>query len=149
MKLKVKKQEFEAVRIEEGVYPAKFVDIETRELETDRGKREVFIWTFEVETEDETVEIQGITSTKISTGRNPSKAYNWLSAIVGRKLEPDEEIDTDELKGRECVVIVENREVGETEVSRVVDVKKARAKKSKAKKKKAEEEAGEEEEVEV
>jgi len=149
MKLKVKKQEFEAVRIEEGVYPAKFVGIEQREIETERGKREVFIWTFEVEADDETVEIQGITSTKVSTGRNPSKAYNWLCAIAGKKIEPDEEIDTDDLVGNECVVIVENREVGETEVSRVVDVKKARAKKSKAKKKKTEEKAEEEEEVEV
>jgi len=144
MKLKVKKQEFEVVNIEEGIYEAKFVGIEPREVDTEQGKREVFIWTFEVDTGEETVEVQGMTSQKISTGRNPSKAYNWLCAIAGRKLEPDEEIDTDELEGAECVVIVEDKKVGDMTVSRVTDVKKARpkktAKKSKAKKKAEEEE---------
>lgn len=148
MKLKVKKQEFEAVRIDEGIYEAKFKDIEQRELDTEQGKRDVFIWTFEVDTGEETVEIQGITSTKISTGRNPSKAYNWLCAIMGRKLQPDEEIDTDELVDRECVVIVEDKKVGDMVVSRVTDVKKARPKRA-AKKSKAKKKSEEEEEIEV
>ena len=145
MKLKVKKQEFEAVHIEEGIYEAKFKGIEQREVETEQGKREVFVWTFEVDTGEETVEIQGMTSTKISTGRNPSKAYNWLSAIMGRKLEPDEEIDTDELVGKECVVIVEDKKVGDLTVSRVTDVKKARPRKTKKSKKAS----ADDEEVEV
>jgi len=145
VKLKVKKQEFEAVRIEEGIYEAKFKGIEQREVETEQGKREVFVWTFEVDTGEETVEIQGMTSTKISTGRNPSKAYNWLSAIMGRKLEPDEEIDTDELVGKECVVIVEDKKVGDLTVSRVTDVKKARPRKTKKSKKAS----ADDEEVEV
>ena len=143
--MKVKKQEFEAVRIEEGIYEAKFKGIEQREVETEQGKREVFVWTFEVDTGEETVEIQGMTSTKISTGRNPSKAYNWLSAIMGRKLEPDEEIDTDELVGKECVVIVEDKKVGDLTVSRVTDVKKARPRKTKKSKKAS----ADDEEVEV
>ena len=145
MKLKVKKQEFEAVHIDEGIYEAKFKGIEQREVETEQGKREVFVWTFEVDTGEETVEIQGMTSTKISTGRNPSKAYNWLSAIMGRKLEPDEEIDTDELVGKECVVIVEDKKVGDLTVSRVTDVKKARPRKTKKSKKAS----ADDEEVEV
>lgn len=145
MKLKVKKQEFEAVHIDEGIYEAKFKGIEQREVETEQGRREVFVWTFEVDTGEETVEIQGMTSTKISTGRNPSKAYNWLSAIMGRKLEPDEEIDTDELVGKECVVIVEDKKVGDLTVSRVTDVKKARPRKTKKSKKAS----ADDEEVEV
>ncbi len=149
MKFRVEKQEANLTRIEEGVYSAVFRGVEEREIETERGKRKVLVWTFEVETDDGAVEIQGLTSTKVSTGRTPSKAYNWLCAIAGKKFEPDEEIDVDELIGSECVVIVENKELGDTEVSRVVDVKKARkSKKAKKSEKKAEKEETEEEEEE-
>ena len=144
MKFKVEKQEGNFVCIEEGVYQAKFVGVGPREIETENGKREVLVWTFEVEVDGNAVEVQGLTSTKVSTGRNPSKAYNWLCAIAGRKFEPDEEIDADELVGNECVVIIENKKLGDSEVSRVTDVRKAR--KSKKRSKKVEEE---EEEVEV
>lgn len=140
------------VRIEEGVYPARLKNLEVREITTRDGeKRKVFQWTFEVDTKEETVEVQGLTNAKVSTGINPSKAYRWICAILGRQLEVGEKIKVEDLIGKECLVIVEDRETRFGTVSRVIDVKKAKKKKSSAetkKKIKHEEEDLEEEEEE-
>jgi len=120
MKLKVSKSVGNVVRLEEGIYPAKFVDIEKREA----GGREFFIWSFEIIYDGKPIVVNGMTSTKITAGARPSKAYNWLCAIAGKKLDVNEEIDTDALKGREVMVVIENRQFRDTEISRVTDVKK-------------------------
>jgi hypothetical protein len=120
MKLKVSKSVGNVVRLEEGIYPAKFVDIEKREA----GGREFFLWSFEIIYDGKPVTVNGMTSTKITAGARPSKAYNWLCAIVGRKIDVNEEIDTEALKGKEVMVVIENRQFRDTEVSRVTDVKK-------------------------
>jgi len=120
MKLVVNRSVGNAVRLEEGVYPAKFVDIEKREA----GGREFFVWSFEVVYDGKPVIVNGMTSTKVSAGARPSKAYLWLCAIAGKKLDVNEEIDTDALKGREVMVVIENRQFRDTEISRVTDVKK-------------------------
>ncbi len=120
------------VRIEEGIYPAKLKNVEKRTIKMKDGQeREVFIWTFEVDAKDEVVEIQGITSAKVSTGINPSKAYRWLCAILGRQLEVGERIKLEDIINRKCIVVVEDRKTGLGIVSRVVDVKKAKVKKIK------------------
>jgi hypothetical protein len=108
------------VRLEEGIYPAKFVDIEKREA----GGREFFVWSFEIVYDGKPVIVNGMTSTKVSAGARPSKAYNWLCAVMGRKIDINEEIDTETLKGKEVMVVIENRQFRDTEVSRVTDVKK-------------------------
>jgi hypothetical protein len=120
MKLKVSKSVGNVVRLEEGIYPAKFVDVEKREA----GGREFFIWSFEIIYDGKPVIVNGMTSTKVSAGARPSKAYNWLCAIAGRKIDINEEIDTETLKGKEVMVVIENRQFRDTEVSRVTDVKK-------------------------
>lgn len=125
------------VHIEEGIYSAKLKDVELRKITVRDGDREeerdILQWTFDVETEEGIVEIQGITSTKFSTGRNPSKFYKWACALLGRTIEPGEEIDTDDLLGIPCTVIVEDRKLADgTIISRVTDVKKASKRKKKA-----------------
>ena len=120
MKLKVSKSVGNVVRLEEGIYPAKFVDVEKREA----GGREFFLWSFEIVYDGKPVTVNGMTSTKITAGARPSKAYNWLCAIAGRKIDINEEIDTEALKGKEVMVVIENRQFRDTEVSRVTDVKK-------------------------
>jgi hypothetical protein len=120
MKLVVNRSVGNLVRLDEGVYPAKFVDVEKREA----NGREFFVWSFEVVYDGKPVVLNGMTSTKITAGARPSKAYNWLCAIAGKKIDVDEEIDTDALKGREVMVVVENRQFRDTEFSRVTDVKK-------------------------
>ncbi len=142
------------VKIDEGIYPAKLKSIEKRTIRTRDGQeREVFVWTFEVDTKEEIVELQGLTNARVSTGINPSKAYRWLCAILGRQLEVGEKIKVEDLIGRKCIVVVEDRETRFGVVSRVVDVKKAKVKKTaetttKEKKVKHEDEDLEEEEGE-
>lgn len=148
MGIKVKCEEqanVEFVRIEEGVYPAVLKDIEVREITVGEGDkqemREVLQWTFEVETEEGVVEVQGLTSMKFSTGRNPSKFYKWACAILGRTIKAGEELDTDELIDKPCTVIVEDRKLRDgTIVSRVTDVKKAQKRRKKSTKKVEDEE---------
>jgi hypothetical protein len=153
MKLKVSKSVGNVVRLEEGVYPAKFVDIEKREA----GGREFFVWSFEIIYDGKPVIVNGMTSTKVSAGARPSKAYNWLCAIAGKKLDVNEEIDTDALKGKEVMVVIENRQFRDTEISRVTDVKKKASaqtkeqpkEQAKGKEKKSKQSNSEEETVEV
>ena len=120
MKLRVSKSVGNVVRLEEGIYPAKFVDVEKREA----SGREFLLWSFEIVYDGKPIVVNGMTSTKITAGARPSKAYNWLCAIVGRKIDVNEEIDTETLKGKEVMVVIENRQFRDTEVSRVTDVKK-------------------------
>jgi hypothetical protein len=153
MKLKVSKSVGNVVRLEEGIYPAKFVDIEKREA----GGREFFIWSFEIIYDGKPVTVNGMTSTKITAGARPSKAYNWLCAIAGKKLDVNEEIDTDALKGKEVMVVIENRQFRDTEISRVTDVKKKAStqtkeqskEQAKGKEKKSKQSNSEDETVEV
>lgn len=110
-------------KIESGVYPAKLRNYEVRELRTRSGETiKVIAWIFEVEA-SETVELEGLTSTKFSVGRKPSKAVQWTSALLGRELKQGEKIDLDTLIGLECMVKVEDRKLGDgTVVSRITDV---------------------------
>jgi hypothetical protein len=153
MKLKVSRSVGNVVRLEEGIYPAKFVDIEKREA----GGREFFVWSFEIVYDGKPVIVNGMTSTKITAGARSSKAYNWLCAIAGKKLDVNEEIDTDALKGKEVMVVIENRQFRNTEISRVTDVKKKASaqikeqprEQSKGKEKKSKQQNSEDETVEV
>jgi hypothetical protein len=153
MKLKVSKSVGNVVRLEEGIYPAKFVDVEKREA----GGREFFVWSFEIVYDGKPVIVNGMTSTKITAGARPSKAYNWLCAIMGRKIDINEEIDTEALKGKEVMVVIENRQFRDTEFSRVTDVKKKASsqtkeqpkEQSKGKEKKSKQSNSEDETVEV
>jgi len=153
MKLKVSKSVGNVVRLEEGIYSAKFVDVEKREA----GGREFFVWSFEIVYDGKPVIVNGMTSTKITAGARSSKAYNWLCAIAGKKLDVNEEIDTDALKGKEVMVVIENRQFRDTEVSRVTDVKKKASaqtkeqpkEQTKGKEKKVKQQNSEDETVEV
>jgi len=153
MGIKVKCEEQQAiptVRVEEGTYSATLKKIEARTITVREGdnevQRPVLQWTFEVETEEGLVEIQGLTSQKFSTGRNPSKFYRWACRLLGRKINPGDELDTDELIGKDCMVVVEDRKLRDgTIVSRVTDVLRVQRKKKKGKAKKKKEEPEEEE----
>jgi len=118
-------QKFSAVHVEQGVYPAVLKGYELRKLGVSGEEREVIVWIFEIETgeEEESVEVEGMTSTKFSVGRKPSKAVQWVSALLGREVKVGDKIDLDELVGKECMVKVEDRKLNDgTIVSRVTDV---------------------------
>lgn len=115
----------ELVNIEEGVYEATFKGIEERSITVDQEERKILEWRFSIETENSEVVVTGITSNKISVGRQPSKAYKWFCALVGRELKSGEKINTDELVGTKVLVEVKYKKLRDGSlVSRVVDVKK-------------------------
>jgi len=128
----------ELVNIEEGVYEATFKGIEERSITVDQEERKILEWRFSIETENSEVVVTGITSNKISVGRQPSKAYKWFCALVGRELKSGEKINTDELVGTKVLVEVKYKKLRDGSlVSRVVDVKKLPKKEVKATKTKS------------
>ena len=129
--------------LEEGMYEAELTEI--REIETQFGQS--WRWIFRVldaETENgDTPLVSGVTSQRLSTR---SKAYAWISALLGRNLKGGETIDLDSLVGKKAQVEIRNRRMRDgTEVSNVVDVKPLPRKRARARKAKR---AGEEEEGE-
>jgi len=107
--------------IEEGVYTAWFKGVEQRTINVKGEDRDILSWKFLVDADGEKVELEGISSAKTTT---KSKAYKWISAILGRKPKVGEEIDFDDLIGLPCSVMVENKKMknGDGEYSRVAEV---------------------------
>jgi len=126
--------------LDEGMYEAELVEI--RDIQTQFGAS--WRWIFRVldaETEDgEAPLVSGVTSQRLSTR---SKAYSWISALLGRNLKGGETIDLDSLVGKKAQVEIRNRRMRDgTEVSNVADVKPLpRARKVRRAKKKSEEES--------
>lgn len=69
-----------------------------------------FRWTFDVTDQGpwQGKQINGDTS-QVFTAHPNCKAYNWVSAIMGRSPAPGEELDTDDLIGMSCRVLVGHR----------------------------------------
>lgn len=131
---------FEVVNVEEGMYEATFRGIEERTIVVEQdGKEEersILEWKFTIYTENGEVNIIGVTSDKISVGRQPSKAYKWFCALVGRELKPNEKINTDALIGTKVLVEVKYKKLRDGSLtSRVVDVKRLPKKETKTTKK--------------
>jgi len=108
-----------APEIEEGLFEADFDGVEEGpELQFGPTLR----WNFTAYVQGDPTPINGLTTRSSSTR---SKAYTWLSAILGRQPEVDENIDIDTLKGRRCRVMIEDNK---NEWPTVTDVKPAKAK---------------------
>jgi len=127
--------------LDEGMYEAELVEI--RDIQTQFGAS--WRWIFRVldaETENgDTPLVSGVTSQRLSTR---SKAYAWISALLGRNLKGGETIDLDTLVGKKAQVEIRNRRMRDgTEVSNVVDVKPLPRRKARRAKKKSEEEESE------
>jgi hypothetical protein len=63
--------------------------------------------------------INGITSTNSG---DESKLFKWLSAISGSQLSPGQEINSDELVGNRCRIVVKRKPSGNRTYSNVIDV---------------------------
>lgn len=137
-RLKVK----ESVLVEEGVYNAELKSIKEKE-----GKWGPY-YTFSFAIKDE-----GEFTGKIVTGMCPgeiavgNKTYNWASALLGNTLEIDEEVDLDELIGRQCqIVVVINEDKTFANVDKVWKSKKTKKEEKKQEVKEDEVKEDEEEE---
>jgi hypothetical protein len=85
-----------------GTYRAVLTGVELRENERGRFLR----WLFEVRTRTGSALVTGTTSTKFGAG---AKARAWVEALLNRPLAPGEELDSDELVGLPCYVVVRER----------------------------------------
>ena len=124
--------------LDEGMYEAELIEI--REIQTQFGNS--WRWIFRItdaETENGEPLVSGVTSQRVSTR---SKAYSWISALLGRNLKGGETIDLDSLVGKKAQVEIRNRRMRDgTEVSNVVDVKPLPRRKARRAKRKSEEES--------
>ena len=89
-----------------GNYDANFAGVEEK---VSKAGDDYLRWTFGVRTDGTEREVTGVSS--IKTGPS-SKAYGWLSGILGRKPAPDEEIDAESMIGNRCLVVVEVNDDG-------------------------------------
>ena len=107
------------VDIADGAYEATLMELEVCEP-TDRSpnKKPWLKWHFTVFDGSEDQELTGASSTALGP---KSKARPWLEAILGRRLEPGEEIDTDTVCPKDCQVVLKNDpERGFTQVADVL-----------------------------
>jgi hypothetical protein len=107
------------IDIGDGAYEAALLDIEVCEpTEKSPNKKPWLKWTFTVY--DGSPEGQEMTPAS-STALGPkAKARPWVEALMNRRLEPGEEIDTDGLYPKDCLVVVKNDP--ETGFARITDV---------------------------
>lgn len=110
----------EAPDVEEGTYEADFDGVE----EGPAGQFGPSIkWLFTAYVEGEPTKVNGLTSTSASV---KGKAYEWLTAILGRQPAVGEQIDFDSLKGNRCKVLIEKNAKDWPGVAKVYAAKKGK-----------------------
>lgn len=98
-----------------GTYQGTFEGIEEKESKRDGAP--YLRWQFTVRTPAGNKDVSGVSST--NTGPK-SKAYGWLSGLLGRKPQPDELIDDEALAGAACLVVLEENDDGFSNVTDVL-----------------------------
>ena len=88
------------VTVEEGEYPAKFIGYE--EKTTEFGEAVQFSFML-LDEENNGTEVRGLASKKLTP---KSKMRGWIEGMLGRALEPREEIDLDDLLDRKVMLYV-------------------------------------------
>jgi hypothetical protein len=98
-----------------GTYQGSFEGIEEKTSKRDGAP--YYRWAFTVATAEGSKDVSGVSS--INTGPK-SKAYGWLSGLLGRKPLPDELLDETALVGRPCIVVLEENDEGFANVAEVL-----------------------------
>lgn len=94
------------VTIDDGVYDATLLSIdETEATPNSPNQNPWFKWQFQVYDSEEGQEMSAASSMAFSP---KAKARKWVEALLGKKLEPGQEIDTDTLCPKDCQVVVKN-----------------------------------------
>ena len=93
-------------KVDDGVYDATLLSIDEREATVNSPNQNPWLmWTFHVyDTEDG----QELTATSSFNFTPKAKARKWVEAILARKLDPGEELDTDSLCPKDCQVVIKN-----------------------------------------
>lgn len=110
-----------AVSIEDGVYDATLLRIEEQDPKAPTTQypdpKPWLKWFFHVYDTEEGQELSATSSINFSPKAKPRK---WIEAILARKLESGEQIDTDGLCPKDCQVVIKNDP--DTGFARIEDV---------------------------
>ena len=118
--MKLKAEEYEPMEVSD--YRDKFTG-----YEEDEGIHGPFVkWYFEVLDEEYPGRsLKGISSTAF----NPmSKMWAWVQALLGRPIEDGEELELDDLIGRECLLDIDHHKTERGTFERIVGVRPTRKK---------------------
>jgi len=113
--------DFERVHIPANTYKAKVASIragEINDLDNPGQKKRVLWWAFEIAGKSKTVAVEGMTT--FAYGGEKAKASKWARAILN--TEPPSTLDTDDLIGLPCRVVVVDKDKDGTTYSRVDNV---------------------------
>jgi len=116
--------------VPDGTYPATLIgleDFDAPDFNNPEDTKTLRRWTFgldgEVDPDGNPAEIDGVSSTALGPR---SKAYGWLEALLGRKLEKGESVTRSSLLNKPCLVRVEANDDGYSKIAAVVPAPKAR-----------------------
>ena len=117
--------------VPDGTYPATLIgleDFEAPDFNNPEDNKTLRRWSFgltdEVDVDGNPAEIDGVSSTALGPR---SKAYGWIEALLGRKLEKGETINRSMLLNRECLVQVAQNDDGYSKIAAVLPVPRKRA----------------------
>jgi hypothetical protein len=113
MSIKVRVGDHEV--LPKGTYDGRFMDVE--KAESDTG--DFWKWTFDVDHDGALRPITAASSQKLT--RN-TKAGAWVSAILGRQLEPGEDFDFASMKGKACRLVLSIEDTTRGTFNRVDEV---------------------------
>lgn len=113
--------DFERIHIPANTYRASLTAVKPgkiNDMDNPGQKKDVLFWAFEITGKTKTVTVEGMTSLVFYGDK--SKARKWVRALLGH--EPPVTIDTDDLLGKECRVVVIDKGEGADLYSRVENV---------------------------
>lgn len=100
-----KSQEINRPKIQKRVYQAKFKGINDKDIpDGEYGKRVAFIFEL-VEKDYEGIELSTVANARYTPN---TRAGKFLSAMLGRAIEPEEKINIDSLVGKVYEVLTDN-----------------------------------------
>ena len=111
-----------SVQIDDGVYDATLMRIEEQDPQAPSPRipdpKPWLKWFFQVYDDSEDgPELTAVSSINFSPKAKPRK---WIEALLGRKLNPGEEVDTDGLCPKDCQIVIKNDP--DTGFARIEDV---------------------------
>jgi len=107
------------IDIDDGVYPATLVEVRVEDPTVNSPNQSQWLkWIFIVQDGSGDPPEMSVPSSYNFTPK--SKARGWVESLLGRKMDLDEEIDTDTLCPRDCQVTIKNDAT--SGFARIVDV---------------------------
>jgi len=116
------------VTVEPGTYPATLTNLEDFDYDDGEGKKVLRRWTFaltdELDSDGNPAVLDGVSSLALGP---KSKAFGWISALLGRTPDKGEQITRSMLVGKACLVTVVEKDDGYSKIEAVVPAPKKRA----------------------